>query len=649
MPCFIDTPTCDEFSDGTGSWQGWVGLTTDENDPGQSCGCCCGIGCGNCDEGNLPGARALKTGKRWMRGSQDLVDAGIEAVTYDGRGSRGQIIAVKENMPARRILPGLVVDKAPCFIEGGFECYDAPNGLCDCAGEQFACGPGDEDCVYPGVPCSGKRADSFTYKGFDWLSGNGDQICRETTEKQEKILFLFSKRMFSPVFVRDTFNGAPFQQCGVNRMILCAGVNLFANVDQCGYENEFGTGPDIDAHYIAPHHQMWNFCTIEYQGLGLTDWGDPSPKDGAVRELKQAALDRIQQIPELSQLDYYPLASQLNGSPSANEHLDDWHRSYGFGVPAEPLIPITTVAVLENCRLRRSGARVRVEYFIREAYCSMSLVPYITSDTGLEKKLWPHARFRIYLIMGMRATFPDGAPVVGTNPAITLGIEHPDDHLSPPRIVPNIDEIVYVTEVDGEEVEFIPPREVDWWGYHGEYGLVPFNGVQMVETSQDSLGACCRAATWLHGLEVHRWPTHADGGEVDSIYTGHVKLGFVTSNWCGRCGTAHPECNGGGGGAGTQVGGARFIPPLGIQPSPITPGPIGRPPERITPPVARPEPDLRIRPQRPVAFNPERFRPVADPPIQQPEQPDSPPRWKPPVLGPNEQGFTDADHTIWQN
>lgn len=563
MPCEIDTQTCSGFQTGQGSWQGWVGIHPSDN-TGQLCGCCCGIGCKNCGENALNVMHARTDGSRWLRGSRTIFDT-HPVVEGDGRDATGKLHNLRIG-EAKRVPANVAYDKASCFYQDGLECFDEPNGLCECDTTPGACAPGFPDCPGVGQPCSGRRADAFTYTGFDWLPEGEAFQCKDTTQHGPKPILTGTKELFQGIFIRDDFHQLfKTSGCTANRMVLCGGVNLHLS-QHCAWIPPIADPPPIDSHHISPHHQMYNFCTIDYQGLGLDTWGNPSPAEAIARSIKRAALNKVQDIAALSQLDYYPFT--FGDSPSGNRYLDSWRRSFGVGVPAEQIIPQTTIAVFENCRLRHSGFPVRAEIFIREAHVAMSLVPYMTFDgvnllTGF--KMYPSARVRIFLVLGIRATILEEEPIVGD---IELSIEHPDDYLSPPRVLPlGIDRIVYS---DGN-VDFIPPTVADWWGYHGEFGVQPWQPIDVSDEPQLDVAKCCYLAAKLDGLEVGPWPTNVDAGGASSFYEGRVKLGFLTSNWGASCGGIP---------AGIMPD---YESPIGQQPSPIDHPRIGRKPRTLPP------------------------------------------------------------------
>jgi hypothetical protein len=90
-----------------------------------------------------------------------------------------------------------------------------------------------------------------------------------------------------------------------------------------------------------------------------------------------------------------------------------------------------------------------------------------------------------------------------------------------------------------------PPKYVEWYGYHGSYGALPFDAV-IFPGSQQARITCCRLAAAATPMEIAGWPTHAvedpaPGDDPSPLYAGRVVVGFVTSQFCGSCSDIFPE------------------------------------------------------------------------------------------------------------
>lgn len=659
MSCTVGYSPCSGFSDGAGSFLHWVGMDVGDGE-GQLCGCCCEIGCESCTEESAGTGQAWVDGQRWLR----------PAAVRDGRDARGLLHDLKTNEP-HRVPVQVTYDKAPCFDMDGHECYgdiQSPHeqGLCRCD-DLSGCGEGDPRCA--GVPaggvCGGLHPDRFTYKGHTWTGGAEHFRCRETFESAGSARWfdpvrLFGNPLYQAAFVRSDNRS---YHCTSNRMSLCGGVSYGSECVE--------PPPHPGEYYIGEDHQAFSFCTIDYDNVTLAIPPGLGPSSVVVRQLKALAIQRVTALPGLNQLDYRPF---LDGPRVGNNSIvDRWGRTWGFGLSPDDWRAQGNVATFNNCKLRQSGCPVRVELFVRFAAVEMSLVAHRTINRGgppnrslIEPRLWPSVRIRLYAELGIHAELI--GPCVRSRHGESVALEVVNDpaYVQPPVVSPiGADSIVFL---DDAGTEFIPPVVADWWGYHGEFGAIPWEPVEYNE-NENTTAKCCQLGYYLHGTEVRGWPTASDSQPEApaSLYLGKVTLGFRTSNWCTNCAMsgAHPnppECDGG--------GGHPYIPPVGVHPRGIDLRPIGGPlgpglaPESIPPvgpiggPVMRPSEPSPLPPvgpiggpvQRPIHTEPVPpataapfppsvvpigAAPYPDPPISRPSAPPPPkpprPRPIPPV------------------
>lgn len=630
MSCTVDQSPCSGFSDGAGSFLHWVGLDTGD-DSGQLCGCCCEMGCESCTEESAGTGQAWLDGRRWLRPS----------ILHDGRDATGRLHDLRTGEP-HRVPVQVTYDKAPCFDMDGHECYGDPQGehepgLCRCD-DLSGCGLDSPRCegAPSGGPCGGLHPDRFTYKGHSWTGGAQHFTCRETFESAGSARWLdpvrlFGGPLFQAAFVRSDNRS---QHCTSNRMSLCGGVS---------YGSECVEPPPFAGeYYIGEDHQAFNFCWIDFLGLGLSNPAGVGPSSRVARRIKHDALQRLQQLPGLNQLDYRPFV----GGPNAgnNAIIDRWGRTWGLGLPPEDWRVQGHVATFPNCRLRQSGCPVVVTVFIRWASIEMSLVAHRTINRDedrnlIEPRLWPSARVRVYLELGIHAETL--GPCVRTRHGEQVALEVVNDpaYVNPPVVTPiGSDSIVYL---DADGTEFIPPLVADWWGYHGEFGAVPWEPVEYDE-NMNTTTKCCQLGYHLDGIQIRGWPTASASNPANpaTLYLGSVKLGFRTSQWCTQCATSGghpnpPECD--------EGGGNPYIPPVGVQPRGIDLRPIGGPPgpglapEPIPPfgpiggPTLPPESPEPVPPATPVPYPPLVVpigaEPYPDPPLVRPT---APPPTKPP-------------------
>ncbi len=627
--CHSDIQTCDGFDDGTGGFWKWTGLRETDN-TGQLCGCCCDVGCESCIEvaDVVGGMRASRDGKRWMRPARFV----------EGRDALGLVHDLRSNAP-HRVQPVMAWDKAACHDEQGLECYGTgPDGLCQCDDHVFACTPGEDNCPGGGGSlCSGLFSDVYTYMGSHWNAGSTHVRCRETREKEDILIRGESPRLFQAIFVNDDWH-EPLHKaaCTTNRMVLCYGVRR----GEAGLCTE--GPPNPGEHFVGEDRQIFNWCNIAWDGIGL-DFPVGTQAEAIALTVRNQALTVAAGLPALGQLDFIP--SIIGENTSANAFLDHWRRDWGHGLTMDQRLSLARVATLGGCRLRRYGLPVMVEVFIKTARVEMSLVPQMTQEypaTPQTAAMWPSTRIAVHIELGYKATITSEettVPRVWAGDSITLSIFNDESGDTLPQVLPlGADEIEFV---NGGHV-FPMPRVVDWWGYHGAFGVQEWEPIYYSESGNNT-GRCCQLAYHLDGLEVRGWPTK-DG---QTAFTGKFKLGFTNDLWASNCCAFFPNdplCDGGG-------GGGKYIPPVGEQPGqrvalPIPDGPqtpivaIPFPPSIEVPggPIVNP-PDLSPSPFPPsapigdppslVPIPPNGFTPIPDGPIIRPPDKVRPPRPQP--------------------
>lgn len=151
-----------------------------------------------------------------------------------------------------------------------------------------------------------------------------------------------------------------------------------------------------------------------------------------------------------------------------NNSLGHWRRGWSVEHVAQAPVYVT----LPNCRLRFSGLPVRVELVVLSGSIEFDLVLHRvvhahTHNTSTAH-LYPSARFRMHLELGVRAEFTGESEIVlydGT--PVQLSLDNPSGGLTHetrryPTLLPKGND--YLDFVDNEGRAFTPPTKVDWLG-----------------------------------------------------------------------------------------------------------------------------------------------------------------------------------------
>lgn len=513
----------------------WIGM---DHDLVLAAGCV--VGCIPCPDATIGGIQWNWVGSfSTSTGVQGGADKGLRWLKPDpqapSRDAHGKFRPLKsfeiEAFPTRTNML-----RSPCYDDFETECFG--HSVCECHPPPSSvisppCPP-EGCCDYP-FGFASMFHDSFWFEGWQW--------------KQNLPHCRVMRRIHDEPAVME---GGPHLQAAFGRLNVCTTNAMVATVaeaprggacfdptyTQIYYDNNSGT------------RNLWSRVHVDEITAKLAE---SSPVQHHLHnslttiKVKNLALEFVEQDRQQHFGGSLHFDQMEHGNFSQpNLSLGSYGRSFNF-LDTESMEALPVFHTLTNCRLKVNGALVSVDLFIAQAGIQMHLVPQKLSfiDAGSGDRITevkPSVRMKLFIRIGAKASYVDGEIPVVSRPWIEeegdlpLTIVNPIDGDSTrlPRIINDLDEIVYVHEGD----DFVFEPEVEWWGWLGELSEKKWTDVwQGIPTGCGGKTGCL-LAKYLSPTVVKGRPTWPDGraSELTEYYEGGIEWSFRDQgNACGDC------------------------------------------------------------------------------------------------------------------
>lgn len=492
----------------------------------------------------LTGQIPVNQGTRWMRPHPQR----------GGRDASGMLHDLRSNQP-HAIPYSAVFQRAPCWQWPGVECYDQDH--CDCVppiSNQDDVNGRCLDGSRPGGIFTLRRPDYFSFSGtsFSQSDEQGWIYCRRAEYVDQGNLQiehgpidirLGAGRLFQASFHRDNVITS-------DMFVLCNG-RAYPSRCNTGWDQCSGEGNNRFYWVNACRQARYNYVELEYlrehPQIPPTILLDPNApyQDATEVAIKNEVLAKMRTTVfpgdiRLNRLDNQQF--QNNG----NTFLDYWSREWNATPDAEAS-SLPLAYRFQEARFPQIGCTGTAELVFRSAKIEADIVAHgvkettsPTQDLALHGKIrvYPSIRMRYRAELGLRYAIPPTCRSGGF-PVTVAG-----NGTQTPRLMPMNDRPIL--KALGKTVKH-PPLHVEWWGYVGAFGSVPWHNVWpeppagpngVAHGRRDPSQACNTLADAMtgryHPYEVTGWPTHrgTDPEHSAKIYGGTVGLRFPFDNRC---------------------------------------------------------------------------------------------------------------------